>query len=615
MALFGSSKRAEAEDRWDGFGGGSLSAAGRGDASIQRGLSRPLNFGSPLEESDLLAVQDLLGISAAELWTVINVETIGCGFLPSKRPVVRFERHWFSKLTDGDYDKRYPEISNRRRGTGHGTVYERLNMAIDLDETAALESTSWGLGQVMGFNAEIAGFSSAQDMVADMERSEGAQLWAMANFIKHKGLDEALRNHQWADFARTYNGSSYRENQYDTRLASAYAGLKARNAPDLQVRSTQMCLRYLGYDPRGVDGLIGNGTRDALNSFQRDASLKETQEIDDKTFSYLQVNADRLARGNGSVAVASSGFVASDTISIEEISGKSGGGTVVGTALAAAGIGVDEVGVMVLDVAEDVVSDDSAAGDTSAVPEEPPVAVTAEDTPPDEAVTATPTPVPAEPETVEADEPVTVEAGTAEPEPVEPGAAETVTPEPSASVEDAPLEPAPVETVPLEEAPLEEAPVEEAPVEDTPVPTAPVEEPGADAPVVVDAADPSQAPVEETISVVPADPVSDGAGEAGSGFMDIVGWFLDTKVGGEVRSLIRTWLEEENSLLLSAARFVLDNPSSHYIFRGLIYLLLAYVLFKTWRSYANRASLKRFLRKSVRKRGGITGLLRGRLGG
>jgi hypothetical protein len=45
----------------------------------------------------------------------------------------------------------------------------------------------------------------------------------MINFIKSAKLDDELRAKNWAAFAKGYNGSGYRANQYDTRLAKAYA--------------------------------------------------------------------------------------------------------------------------------------------------------------------------------------------------------------------------------------------------------------------------------------------------------------------------------------------------------------------------------------------------------
>jgi hypothetical protein len=59
----------------------------------------------------------------------------------------------------------------------------------------ALKSASWGLGQIMGFNAAVAGFRDAEDMVARMMRGASVQLLGTASFLRVKGMHAALRCH------------------------------------------------------------------------------------------------------------------------------------------------------------------------------------------------------------------------------------------------------------------------------------------------------------------------------------------------------------------------------------------------------------------------------------
>jgi len=157
-----------------------------------------------------------------------------------------------------------------------------------LDRHAALQSASWGLGQVMGFNAERVGFGSVEEMVARMVGSENAQVGAMARFIVACDLHGALRSHDWARFAHGYNGPNYRINSYDTRLAAAYAQSDRGGLPDLVVRAAQVFLTYLGYDPRGVDGIMGRMTRAAMNEFQWKTHLPATDYVDERTFAALK---------------------------------------------------------------------------------------------------------------------------------------------------------------------------------------------------------------------------------------------------------------------------------------------------------------------------------------
>ncbi len=221
----------------------------------------------PLTQSGLSQVQALLGVVPAAVWAVVSVETSGCGFLPDRRPKILFERHIFHRETHGAFDASAPDISNPTAG-GYGDPgahqYDRLSKAIVLNRTAALHSASWGLGQVMGFNAQKVGFSDVEAMVAAMLLSEDSHLLAMAKFIKSGGLDAALRDQEWDTFAEKYNGSNYKENDYDGKLAEFFAKYSSGPAPDLLVRGAQIFLTYLGENPGPIDGVLGSKTSAAL---------------------------------------------------------------------------------------------------------------------------------------------------------------------------------------------------------------------------------------------------------------------------------------------------------------------------------------------------------------
>lgn len=169
----------------------------------------------PLDGTGLTEVTVRMNIGAAELWSVLAVETRGCGFLPDQRPLILFERHVFSRKTNRKFDLSHPDISNRQMGgygAGAAAQYERLQRALMLDRKAALSSTSWGIGQLMGFNAEIAGYEDVEAMVDSMTVSEHQQLLGMAGEITHNQLNRALAAHDWVTFARGYNGAEYQKN-------------------------------------------------------------------------------------------------------------------------------------------------------------------------------------------------------------------------------------------------------------------------------------------------------------------------------------------------------------------------------------------------------------------
>jgi hypothetical protein len=243
----------------------------------------------PLSPGGLDAALAVLAVPAPEIWTVIAVETGGCGFLPDRRPVILFERHIFHRRTTGAFDATHPGISNATPGgyLGGAREYDRLAEAAALDRTAALESASWGLAQIMGFNAAAAGFASAEAMVAEMMAGEDAQVTGMAAFLRSKTLDVPLAAHDWVAFATGYNGADFAKNQYDQRLAAAFRQFSRGSPPDLLVRHAQVLLMFLGISPGRIDGLTGPRTKGAVNRFREQQGLPSSDQIDDALIASL----------------------------------------------------------------------------------------------------------------------------------------------------------------------------------------------------------------------------------------------------------------------------------------------------------------------------------------
>lgn len=178
-----------------------------------------------LTEDDFVRAAGTLRCPVAAVKAVCEVEAPNGGFLPDGQVTILFERHQFSRRTQGRFDAQYPDISNRKPG-GYGPAgqhqHDRLARAVALDRPAALMSTSWGKFQIMGFNFEAAGFTMLQSFINAMSESEGAQLDAFVAFVIHEHLDDELRELRWAGFARGYNGEDYAINLYDKKLAAAY---------------------------------------------------------------------------------------------------------------------------------------------------------------------------------------------------------------------------------------------------------------------------------------------------------------------------------------------------------------------------------------------------------
>lgn len=174
------------------------------------------------------------GIEFAALKAVIQVEASGQGFLPDGKPKILFEPHIFHRLLT---NKNYITIRNRAKAENpricylswgaypYGKVseqHDRLAIASKYDRDTALESCSWGLGQVMGFHWQALGYPTLQAFVNAMYKDEAAQVDCMCRFIKVNGLIDELQRKDWVGFARGYNGAGFAKNQYDKKLAAAY---------------------------------------------------------------------------------------------------------------------------------------------------------------------------------------------------------------------------------------------------------------------------------------------------------------------------------------------------------------------------------------------------------
>lgn len=182
-----------------------------------------------LTEQDYIDAAAFLRCEVAAIKAVKTVESRGSGFLPTGEPIILFERHIFDRLTKGKYSKEYPDISNKKPG-GYGSTsiqHERLQKAVNLDRTAALQSASWGLFQCMGFNFSVCGYKTLQAFITAMYKSEREHLFAFCNFVINNRLEDELQRKDWAGFARGYNGANYRINKYDEKLAKAYNKFKA----------------------------------------------------------------------------------------------------------------------------------------------------------------------------------------------------------------------------------------------------------------------------------------------------------------------------------------------------------------------------------------------------
>ncbi|MCH4543093.1 peptidoglycan-binding protein [Ochrobactrum sp. POC9] len=180
----------------------------------------------------LTAMANEVEIDPAALLAIAEVESGGRALFDisgGKEPAIRFEGHYFDRRLSGrlrDYARSNglsaPVAGQIRNPKSQAARWLLLERAMGLSKKAALESTSWGLGQVMGAHWEWLGYRTVDDLVAEARGSVAGQARLMLRFIEKAELLQVLRAHDWREFARRYNGPAFARNNYDTRMAEAY---------------------------------------------------------------------------------------------------------------------------------------------------------------------------------------------------------------------------------------------------------------------------------------------------------------------------------------------------------------------------------------------------------
>lgn len=248
---------------------------------------------------DQKTVQDIeivareFGIDVAALAAIAEIESGGRthAMVEGKaEPLIRFEGHYFDRRLSGKPREKArleklasPIAGEIRNPSSQAGRWKLLKRATNINSVAAYESTSWGLGQVMGAHWEWLGFESIEAMVQEARSGVQGQLRLMALFIQKSNLVPVLQRKDWAGFARAYNGPAYRRNKYDAKLAKAYSSYAGRKnklpvkalrfgMKGEAVRLLQEELVRHGY-PLVMDGAFGLQTRQAVQNFQQARKL------------------------------------------------------------------------------------------------------------------------------------------------------------------------------------------------------------------------------------------------------------------------------------------------------------------------------------------------------
>lgn len=275
-----------------------------------------------LEDIDIPRIANKIGVGEDELHAFMDVETAGGGFDTKGRPKMLFEPHVFYRNLTGAKRTAAVKAGLAYAEWGHRPYpkdsYPRLVKAMAIDETAALKSASWGLGQVLGENHEMVGYKTVQDMVRAFMVDEEYHLEAMVDYLISAKLADDLRRHDWTAVALGYNGPGYAKNRYHTKMAAAFKKWsKIKDTPwspdgktdavvaapinvpvptpkptvvdqsDV-IRQVQDLLWDKGYPEVGEsDGKFGKRTRNAILAFQADNDLPLSGQVTDELLAQL----------------------------------------------------------------------------------------------------------------------------------------------------------------------------------------------------------------------------------------------------------------------------------------------------------------------------------------
>lgn len=236
------------------------------------------------------------GIEAAALKAVVEVESGGRAFTKidgQEMPLILYEYHVFYRYGALTHEQRKEAVRRGLAAPSWGDLpyaksqtarYNQLKRAAGINEQAAYAACSWGVGQVLGENAEWLGYGTPKAMAERTMQGIEGQVEVMLTFVRKRGISDELNARDWRGFARAYNGKG-QVDYYSKRMAAAYRR-HAGTAPlddgpvTLRIGSNgsnvahlQQALRGLGYF-LSVDGDFGPATKRMVAQFQADQGLK-----------------------------------------------------------------------------------------------------------------------------------------------------------------------------------------------------------------------------------------------------------------------------------------------------------------------------------------------------
>jgi hypothetical protein len=139
----------------------------------------------------------------------IETESGGLGFSPTtNKIIIQFEPKWFARKApyspSGLWSLNKVDVQNKE--------WLAFNDAFSENPEAAMESTSIGMGQIMGFNYKLLGFDSVGEMWDDAKLGLENQVEQIAKLIlAEPNLYTAVKNKDFNSIAGNYNGWGFKQ--------------------------------------------------------------------------------------------------------------------------------------------------------------------------------------------------------------------------------------------------------------------------------------------------------------------------------------------------------------------------------------------------------------------
>lgn len=164
------------------------------------------------------------GWDYAVLRAIIAVESGGIGFAKDTgKIIIQFEPSWFRRKVAYAPSGKWSVNGVERQSQ----EWIAFNDAFKINPNAAMESTSIGMMQIMGFHYKTLGFNNVGAMWDFAKESEANQVELAIRFIKsNPKLAAAVKNKDFPMIAYYYNGSGYKKNNYDQKLLNAWMKYK-----------------------------------------------------------------------------------------------------------------------------------------------------------------------------------------------------------------------------------------------------------------------------------------------------------------------------------------------------------------------------------------------------